>query len=145
MDVLLKITGIVRSDTEDVTESLVRGSYYRKDGDIYIFYEGVDEETPQLITRHRIVVRGDRVEVQRTGALRSTMLIVPGELHQCDYETPYGVLQLDFFGISVETEETDTGVRIRMNYEIRLADTAVSENELVIEATAAEEGASPTS
>jgi|GEM_PF-2670456 Uncharacterized protein conserved in bacteria len=141
MDVLLKITGIARSDTEDVTESIVRGSYYRKDDDIYLFYEGVDEETPQLITRHRIVVRGNRVEVQRTGALRSSMVIVPGELNQSEYETPYGTLQLDFFGISAETEARDDGVTVRMKYEIRLADTIVSENELVIEATATEDAA----
>ena len=133
MDVLLKIKGIVRSDTEDVTESMVCGSYYRKDDSIYIFYEGVDEETPELITRHRIVVTGDRVEVQRTGAIRSSMLIVPGELNQCEYETPYGVLQLDFYGISVEAEAGETSVRIRMTYEIRLADSPVSENELIIE------------
>lgn len=141
MDVLLKITGIARSDTEDVTESIVRGSYYRKDDDIYLFYEGVDEETPQLITRHRIVVRGNRVEVQRTGALRSSMVIVPGELNQSEYETPYGTLQIDFFGISAETEARDDGVTVRMKYEIRLADTIVSENELVIEATATEDAA----
>jgi uncharacterized beta-barrel protein YwiB (DUF1934 family) len=93
----------------------------------------VDEETPELITRHRIVVTGDRVEVQRTGAIRSSMLIVPGELNQCEYETPYGVLQLDFYGISVEAEAGETSVRIRMTYEIRLADSPVSENELIIE------------
>ena len=56
MDVLIKINATIRSDSEEVTESLVRGSYYRKDDDLYLFYEGVDEETPGLITRHRIVV-----------------------------------------------------------------------------------------
>ncbi|MBP5491179.1 MAG: DUF1934 domain-containing protein [Lachnospiraceae bacterium] len=138
MDVLLKITGIARSDTEDVTESLVRGSYYCKDGDIYIFYEGVDEETPQLITRHRIVIRGNTAEIQRTGAIQSKMIIVPGELNQCNYATPYGVLQLDFYGIAVEAEADETGVRIRLNYEIRISDVPVSENELLIETSAEE-------
>ncbi len=138
MDVLLKITGIARSDTEDVTESLVRGSYYCKDGDIYIFYEGVDEETPQLITRHRIVIRGNTAEIQRTGAIQSKMIIVPGELNQCNYATPYGVLQLDFYGIAVEAEADETGVRIRLNYEIRISDVSVSENELLIETSAEE-------
>lgn len=133
MDALLKIKGIVRSDTEDVTESMVCGSYYRRDNAIYIFYEGVDEETPELITNHRIIVEGNRVEVRRTGAIRSTMTIVPGELNQCEYETPYGVLQLDFYGISVEAEAGETTVRLRMVYEIRLADNPISENELIIE------------
>ena len=139
MDVLIRINATIRSETEETTESLVRGSYYRKDDDIYLFYEGVDEETPQLITRHRIVVRGDRVDIQRTGALQSKMCIQPGELNECEYETPYGMLQLDFYGISVEAEASDTGMKLKLVYEIRLADVPVSENELLIEATVAEE------
>ncbi|MBO4652041.1 MAG: DUF1934 domain-containing protein [Lachnospiraceae bacterium] len=138
MDVLIKITATIRSETEEVTESLVRGSYYRKDDDIYLFYEGVDEETPQLITRHRIVISGNSVDIQRSGAIRSKMHIVPGELNQCEYETPYGSLQLDFYGIAAEAEANDEGMKLRLVYEIRLADVPVSENELLIEATAAE-------
>ncbi|MBR4813768.1 MAG: DUF1934 domain-containing protein [Lachnospiraceae bacterium] len=139
MDVLIKINATIRSDSEEVTESLVRGSYYRKDDDLYLFYEGVDEETPGLITRHRIVVSGNCVDIQRTGALQSKMRIVPGELNQCEYETPYGTLEMDFFGITVESEADDSGMKLRLVYEIRLADVPVSENELLIEATVAEE------
>ena len=66
------------------------------------------------------------------------MHIVPGELNQCEYETPYGSLQLDFYGIAAEAEANDEGMKLRLVYEIRLADVPVSENELLIEATAAE-------
>ena len=140
MDVLLNITGIARSDTEDVSESLVRGQYYKKDDDYDLFYDGVDDETPQLITHHRIIVReGKRVEVQRTGAIRTTMIIVPGELNQCNYSTPYGVLLLDFWGVSLSVEEREFGVRIEMEYEIRIDNLVVSHNTLILDATAVPE------
>ncbi|MBO4626600.1 MAG: DUF1934 domain-containing protein [Lachnospiraceae bacterium] len=135
MDILLKITGTARTETEDTTETLTRGTFYRNDGALYFFYDGSDDETPELITNHRITVKGDRVEVQKRGAIQTKMVIAPGELNQCDYATPFGILRLDFYGTSVDISETPECVRIAMNYEIRIDGTVVSENDLVIEAT----------
>ena len=127
MDILLKITGTAQTDTVDTTETLTRGTFHRHGETLYIFYDGADDETPELITRHRIVIDGDRVEVQKRG------------LNQCDYATPFGILRLDFYGISVNVEQTESCVRIRMSYEIRIDGTVVSENELLIEAFPTEE------
>ena len=139
MDILLKITGTARTETEDTTETLTRGTFYRNDGTLYFFYDGSDDETPELITNHRITVKGDRVEVQKRGAIQTKMVIAPGELNQCDYATPFGILRLDFYGTSVDISETPECVRIAMNYEIRIDGTVVSENKLLIEAFPAEE------
>ena len=141
MDILLKITGTAQTDTVDTTETLTRGTFHRHGETLYIFYDGADDETPELITRHRIVIDGDRVEVQKRGAIQTMMVTQPGELNQCDYATPFGILRLDFYGISVDVEQTESCVRIRMSYEIRIDGTVVSENELLIEAFPTEENA----
>ena len=141
MDILLKITGTARSETEDTTETLTRGTFYRNNGTLYFFYDGSDDETPELITNHRITVQDSRVEVQKRGAIQTKMVIAPGELNQCDYATPFGILRLDFYGTSVDVTETPESVRIAMNYEIRIDGTVVSENELLIEAFPADKNA----
>ena len=62
------------------------------------------------------------------------MVVAPGELNQCDYATPFGILRLDFYGLSVEVTEEASAIRIAMAYEIRIDGTVVSENNLLIEA-----------
>ena len=135
MDILLKITGTARSETEDTTETLTRGTFYRRNGVLFFFYDGSDDETPELITKHRITVQGNRVQVRKSGAIETEMVVAPGELNQCDYATPFGILRLDFYGLSVEVTEEASAIRIAMAYEIRIDGTVVSENNLFLEAT----------
>ena len=127
MDILLKITGTARSETEDTTETLTRGTFYRRNGVLFFFYDGSDDETPELITKHRITVQGNRVQVRKSGAIETEMVVAPGELNQCDYATPFGILRLDFYGLSVEVTEEASAIRID--------GTVVSENNLFLEAT----------
>jgi len=143
MDVFLKITGNTKTEPEqttDTTEMLTRGTFYRNHGCLYFFYDGADEETPELITNHRITVKDRRVEVQRRGAIDTRMIIAPGELNQSDYATPFGILRLDFYGHSVDVTEAESFLRVNMKYEIRIDGTVVSTNELFLEATPVEEG-----
>lgn len=142
MDIFLKITGTARTDSEDTTETITRGTFYRKDETVYLFYSGADEETPELITKHRITVREGRVEIQRTGLLQSLMILAPEERHPCDYVSPLGVIRLDFRCTSMAIRESSEQFLVQLDYEILVEDTVVSVNHLEMEATPVEENAS---
>lgn len=138
MEVLFRITGVAKTDTEDVTETLTRGTLERVGDALLLYYVGADEETPELVTEHHITVTENRVEVIRTGAIQTTMIIETGELHRCEYATPFGLLLLDFRGERVNVGETESGVRVETAYEICIENVVVSTNSLTIEATPVE-------
>lgn len=140
MEVFLKITGTAKTDTEDTTETLTGGTCYRKNGLIYLFYDGADDDTPSLITKHRITISGERVEIQKTGAVRSLMIVERGEVHACDYATPFGILKLEFAGHGITVTEERTRIRIALSYDIRIEGNRISSNYLEIEATPYREG-----
>lgn len=136
---LIRVCGKATTDTTDETELLVRGRCNpvdTGDGPGYRFdYRSGDSEDPGSVTREKLTVTSSRATLIRSGCIRSEMVIVPGEIHPCDYETALGMLTFDILGLAVSVSKDDSGcVTACFSYELRHGDDVLSRNDIEITA-----------
>ena len=99
-EVFIRIVGIqtpigeVEDGDNEPIEVVHTGSYYYKNGKHYIFYEEATEGL-QGVTKAQIRWQEDGVlEVIKKGIANSHMIFEKNQRHACEYQTPFGNLDL---------------------------------------------------
>lgn len=122
------VSGTQKSaDGTDNTGKEYYGSRTDMNGKSYLQYE--DDEV-----NHLIVIGSGEVEVVRTGAASSKLVFRSGEVTHSQYDTGYGVFEMD-----IETEAVkiaDSGREIAMRLEYSIVIEGREKTECVLEMTA---------
>lgn len=133
-DVVISIKGIQGLDGEqDTVELTTDGQYGIKDEQFYISYEeGKLLDSGDEVKTQLFIKNNDSVVLQRSGSIKSRMLIVKGERNTCYYSTPMGELIIGIFGEEIQHSLNDKGGKLTLKYTIDSNLQIVSRNEVNI-------------
>ena len=131
--VTVTVTGIQTDVTPPVTISTVeQGEHHKKGETTYVLYQ--QEEDGQKV-HHKIKIKGETVELHRSGDSQSRMVFEEGRSYVSPYETAGLHLMMEMRTQKVEIEEQEDRTRIRLEYELLLEGAHASDNktEIVIQ------------
>lgn len=114
-DVLVSVAGIqFEIDEKDVIEVITSGSYYYKNGKHYVLYEEHDEQGG--ITKNRIKVGENCVEMKKSGAITANMIFENGKTNTSYYDTGFGTLLVQVKTTSIACSEEQDFLHIKIFY-----------------------------
>lgn len=114
-DVLVSVAGIqFEIDEEEVIEVITSGNYYFKNGKHYVLYEERDEQ--QGVTKNRIKIEQNRVEMKKTGAITTNMIFEDGKENITYYNTGFGTLLVQTKTNSIEVLEREDFIHVKILY-----------------------------
>ena len=124
-----------RSNAEaEVLEVVTTGTYHCRDGNQYIKYdevfEGIEGKASSLIS-----IKGDIVEVRKTGVLETHMVFDKQKRTTMLYTTPYGTLHMNITTTNLTTSEHQDNIDIQANYTLEANEETLSNNVLEIHIT----------
>ena len=121
-EVFIRITGLqipigdVEDNDNEPIEVVHTGTYYNKNGKHYVFYEEATEGF-QGVTKVQIRWQKDGVlEVIKKGISNSHMVFEKNERHICDYQTPFGSLEIGILTKRIAWEEKEDMLEISVEY-----------------------------
>ena len=135
MNCLITITGISETGAEDSVETKSLGMVHTVQTEAGMGYR-LDYRTAEdgLGTKHTVTLCDDYAEIKRTGGVRTVIRVVPGEDHECIYETSAGVLAFTVHGKATAVWEENGKVSARLSYSLLSGDEVLSNNEILITA-----------
>ena len=118
-------------DAEEPVEVISAGTHMQKEDTHYLSYEEADEDG--RITRNRIKITGNSIEMTKQGGFSTQMLFRLGEKQYACYETPFGELTLGMETKRLEVEETEGALYANLLYGLEINGAYVSDCQLDIE------------
>ncbi len=116
--VLVKVKGSTENDGETVDEVTVSaaGVYHESKGVHYVSYE--DRAFEGIEGRN--LIKADRfcLSLKKSGAVRADMIFEAGERHGFLYSTPYGAFDMETKTLYYGIDETEEGLRLKVEYEL---------------------------
>lgn len=131
-EILLEITGTQRIDGyKDSTQLTTVGTFEHTD-DCYIIRYTEQQEPPQKPVEVTVKISKDekKVEMTRSGAFDSRLVIEKSNRNLCQYGTDYGDILMGIAGHYIETEINDTDGKFVFSYDIDLNGALASKNEV---------------
>ncbi len=101
---------------EAITET--RGKYYKDEGIIYLFYEEADEGAG--VCKTRITLRERGMQVNRQGAITTTLLYEMGIRNNAVYRTPLGALEIGTEATHYIVAEKEDELTVDLGYKLFL-------------------------
>jgi len=131
-NVVITVSGLQRAVSDDEpVEVISAGTYMRKEDTHYLSYEEADEEGK--ITKNRIKITPDSIEMTKQGSIATRMLFVTGQKQYACYETPFGELTLGMTTKSLGLREAEDGLTAELLYDLEVNGAHMSECELNIQ------------
>ncbi|MGN0466597.1 MAG: DUF1934 domain-containing protein [Lachnospiraceae bacterium] len=125
-NVLVSVSGIqFEIDEEEVIEVITTGNYYCKNGKHYILYDERDEQ--QGVTKNRIKIDKNRVEMRKQGAVTTNMIFEEGKENITYYNTGFGTLLVQVKTSSVTVLEREDFIYVKILYSMDVNYSHVSE------------------
>lgn len=132
-DVVITIKSIQRSgENSDVTEVITQGKYTLIPNGCEMSYtetEATGFEGSQTIVR---IIPGVRLEMMRSGAVNTELLIETGRKNYCRYGTPYGELTVGAIAKRVDADLHEKGCRAVAEYTMDINSELLGEYTLEI-------------
>lgn len=130
--ILLEITGTQQIDDQKDKIELTTMGTIRDDGTAYIVRYKEEQEPPSkpINVTVRIAKDASSVNMTRTGALDSCLLIEKSKRNQCQYRTPFGDVLMGVYGKEVETDVNEDGGKFNFVYDIDINGSVTSMNTL---------------
>ena len=135
MNCLITITGLSETGEQDTVETKSLGMVHTVQTESGQGYR-LDYRTAEdgLGTKHTITLCDDYAEIRRSGGVQTVMKVVPGEDHDCIYETSAGVLAFTVRGKASAVWEENGKVSARLSYSLLSGKDILSNNEILITA-----------
>jgi len=130
-DIFIEIASIIKSDYgTDTVSTKSKGTFFEKEGLIYIFYE--EENEDGSIVKSRITVADDYMELKSQGARTTRMRFTPLEITSSEYITAIGNIniRIQTFLYNIIIEENR--IKISLKYRLMTDEDIFSENEMII-------------
>lgn len=136
MDALITIIGKQRSfgDTEDdIIEVTAVGNFYEKEDAYYLFYEE-QLEGYEGISRSRLKIQPNHVEMTKKGAMENHMVFELGKKTNSMYRTEYGLIEMGMDTDRVDMKLENGVLELHLHYVMEMNCALVGENTLYIRA-----------
>ena len=131
-NVVITVRGLQRQmDDNEPVEVISAGTYLRKDHTHYLSYEEADEDGK--ITKNRIKITPDSIEMTKQGGITTQMIFVKGQKHFACYETPFGDMTLGMTTKHIKVTEGTEQLSAELRYDLEVNGAHMSECELDIE------------
>ena len=116
-EVLLKLSGDHMDEYQesDTVEIITPAVYYERNGKKYILFEEISEDT-KGITKNRIKISPDRVEVTKTGEVNVHMEFIQNRKNDSVYQTPYGMMVIGIQTEQLMLREVEDFIELQIDY-----------------------------
>ncbi|MBQ0059963.1 MAG: DUF1934 domain-containing protein [Lachnospiraceae bacterium] len=119
-DVLVKVIGTQTMPGETIEDAepislMTKGTLEPLENGWLLTYEEVFEDVPG-VTTNVVKIQKDRIEVTKTGQVSTEMIFEVGKTTITLYDTPFGSMDMGFNASSVEVEETDKQIDVKIAY-----------------------------
>ena len=133
-DVLVKISGLQFAGEEDndSIEVITFGTYYKKNNKHYVLYDEVMEGTAE-VTKNVIKIGADSMEVTRKGPASVHMVFEKDKKNVSYYHTPFGNLLIGINAKSIQLDESDLDINVRVNYGLEINYEHVAECHITVD------------
>lgn len=119
-------------DDSTETELLTKGCYKVKGDSFSISYEDSDA-TGFKGSVTEISVKADKyASVIRTGSSSSDLIIETGKKHHCQYQTPYGSMDIGVYTHFIKNTLDKNGGELHMKYTLDINSSYMSDNEIIV-------------
>lgn len=129
---LIHIEGTAVTDGEPETVDLTTtGAFYKKDDKYYVCY---NESAATGFDGSKTCVKlwDSGASITRFGRYKSCLMIEKGITNLCNYDTPAGSLVLDINGVEIDSNLTDKGGEVNLEYTLNSGGLLISENKLTM-------------
>ncbi len=142
-EVLIRIKGTQGiDDSTDTVELTTLGKIGEKNGVIMLSYEEGELQSDEVVKTRMLIKSSDNIELRRSGAMTSRLIIEKGVRHNCFYNTQFGEMVIGIFGEKIENNLTEHGGNLYMSYTIDSNLQLVSRNVVEINVREVEENVS---
>lgn len=133
-NVMLRISGLHQAETgeSDRLETVTEAEYFERNGARFCLYEE-REEGAVCVSKSRIKLYGDRVELVRQGSLKTCMVFEEGKVHSAPYRTPCGELRLSVSTKKIRMLEREDSIRVFIEYGLEADGAFLSDCRMEIE------------
>lgn len=120
-------------DDKDQVEMKTVGTFEHDDDNYIIRYnEEFENSTAPLRAKLNIAKDESKVEMIKSGAYSSCLIIEKSKRHLCNYGTEYGDMLMGIFGREIETEFNETEGTFKFSYDIDINGAISSQNDVII-------------
>lgn len=114
------------------TELLTKGFYEINNDSFLISYEDT-EATGFKGSVTEISVKADRyASVIRSGSSSSDLIMERGKKHHCQYQTPYGAMDIGIYTHFIKNNLLDDGGTLHLKYTLDINSSYMSDNEIIV-------------
>lgn len=120
-------------DDKDQVEMKTVGTFEHDDDNYIIRYnEELENSTAPLRAKLNIAKDESKVEMIKSGAYSSCLIIEKSKRHLCNYGTEYGDMLMGIFGREIKTEFNETEGTFKFSYDIDVNGAISSQNDVII-------------
>ena len=120
-------------DDKDQVEMKTVGTFEHDDDNYIIRYnEELENSTAPLRAKLNIAKDESKVEMIKSGAYSSCLIIEKSNRHLCNYGTEYGDMLMGIFGREIKTEFNETEGTFKFSYDIDINGAISSQNDVII-------------
>ncbi len=132
--ILIEIKGIQRIDIQKEKMELTTVGTFEQTADAYIIKYTEEQEPPTAPVNVRIKIDKSEkaVEMTRSGAYNSCLIIEKSKRNLCHYGTEYGDILMGISGHTLEGDYEDEKGKFIFTYDIDMNGALVSRNEVRI-------------
>ena len=121
--VVVRIDGVERFGTRKQSDTVE-----------YIYYSEVPEVSEEAAgDRILMKISDNRLEITRRGAIRSSMVFVPGQQIAAEYITPYGPINLEVRTERLSVNRLADATRVRVQYLLLSGGDEAARKDIMIE------------
>lgn len=120
-------------DDKDQVEMKTVGTVEYDDANYIIRYnEELENSTAPLRAKLNIAKDESKVEMIKSGAYSSCLIIEKSKRHLCNYGTEYGDMLMGIFGREVENDFNENEGTFKFSYDIDINGAISSQNDVII-------------
>ncbi len=130
-NITISLTSIQYQDGERNETELITKAKHTKSGKFDVISYEDTEATGFEGSVTTIKTDGNSAYITREGTANSVLALEVGKKHFCQYETPYGSLQLGIYTHNVDNTIAENG-RLYLKYSLDLNASPLSDNEIIM-------------
>jgi len=120
-DVLVSVKGRQTTDEgiQEPLELITTGTYFEKDGAVYVFYEEIMEGVDKPL-KNRLVINGRSVQLNKTGPVSVKMNFDEKIAYETVYQTPYANFNMMIRTDRITTIIEESSILVDIEYSLDL-------------------------
>jgi uncharacterized beta-barrel protein YwiB (DUF1934 family) len=132
-DVLISISGMqIAEDDSNSVEMITAGDYFLKNGNHYILYDEIQEETGG-VTKNTVKIHRSGLDIIKRGSSSVHMTFEKDKKNMSCYATPFGELVIGISTKDIRIHAEEDRLKIWVSYSLEINYRHVSECNIVLD------------